>query len=53
MEVTASIAITTLGVRMTRSTPREVTETMARLAQCLGKEGLATDLLQKSRTKSW
>ncbi|KAE9048445.1 hypothetical protein PR001_g207 [Phytophthora rubi] len=38
----ASIAIATLAVKMTRCTPREITETMARLAQCLGKEGLAT-----------
>ncbi|KAG7384886.1 hypothetical protein PHYPSEUDO_002107 [Phytophthora pseudosyringae] len=37
----ASIELATLGVKMTRCTPREITETVIRLAQCLGKEGLA------------
>ncbi|KAG4063146.1 hypothetical protein PC123_g2027 [Phytophthora cactorum] len=38
---TASIEFATLGVKMTRCTPREITETMTRVSQCLRKEGLA------------
>ncbi|KAF4030751.1 hypothetical protein GN244_ATG17446 [Phytophthora infestans] len=37
----ASVEFTTLGVKMTRCTPREITETMTRVVQCLRKEELA------------
>ncbi|KAL3663043.1 hypothetical protein V7S43_011984 [Phytophthora oleae] len=37
----ASVEFVTLGVKMMRCTPREISDTIIRLAQCLGKEGLA------------
>ncbi|KAL4164411.1 hypothetical protein KRP22_004277 [Phytophthora ramorum] len=38
-ENVASIKLTTFGVKMTRRTPREITEAMSRIANSLGKEG--------------
>ncbi|KAG1708772.1 hypothetical protein DVH05_022395 [Phytophthora capsici] len=40
-EDTAAIELGTLGVKMTRCTPREISETLIRVARCLGKESLA------------
>jgi hypothetical protein len=40
-EQAASINLGTFGVKMTRCTPREITQSLVRLAQCLGKDGFA------------
>ncbi|KAK1938176.1 hypothetical protein P3T76_009326 [Phytophthora citrophthora] len=40
-EDSATVEFVTLGVKITRCTPREISDTIIRLAQCLGKEGLA------------
>ncbi|OWZ05301.1 hypothetical protein PHMEG_00022631, partial [Phytophthora megakarya] len=43
----ASVEFTTLGVKMTRCAPREITDSMVRLVQCFGREDLAEKLFSK------